>query len=187
MSTTPAAPAALRRLNHRDLDETPDDGNLWEVIDGELHATPQPTPAHQNVITQLATILNTHVRAHSLGMVFSAAIKVVLDEPMGVGPDLCFISTARLDGLRDDGFYGPPDLMVEVISTKPALDRIVKRDKYARAGIPHYWIIDPVKRSFEVYRLEADRYTLPLELTDDAVYEPEWLAGLRVPLRELWM
>jgi hypothetical protein len=61
------------------------------------------------------------------------------------------------------------------------------RRRLLRPTRSHYWTIDPVKRSFEVYRLEADRYTLPLELTDDAVYEPEWLAGLRVPLRELWM
>jgi Uma2 family endonuclease len=135
----------------------------------------------------LTAMLVAHVEQHGLGKVFCSAIKVVLDEPTGVGPDLVFISHARLDGLKDDGFYGAPDLIVEVVSSKPALDRIVKRDKYARAGVPHYWIIDPVKRTLEAYRLEATRYSLPVELAGDAVYEPAWLPGLRVSLRELWL
>jgi hypothetical protein len=36
-----------RQLTHRDLDDTPDDGNRWELIDGRLYATPFPMPAHQ--------------------------------------------------------------------------------------------------------------------------------------------
>jgi Uma2 family endonuclease len=178
---------AHRPLTHRDLDDTPDDGNLWEVIDGRIYVSPQPSTAHQNAITALTAILHAYVRQHDLGKVFTSAIKVVLDEPTGVGPDLVFISTARIDGLKDDGFYGAPDLIVEVVSSKPALDRIVKRDRYARAAVPHYWIIDPVKRTLEVYRLEANRYSLPVEFADDAIYEPDWLPGLKVPLRELWM
>jgi Uma2 family endonuclease len=185
----PATPASSvpRGLTHRDLDVTPDDGNLWEVIDGRFHVSPHPTPAHQNVITKLTGILLAYVDQHDLGKVFCSAIKVVLDEPTGVGPDLVFISKGRLDGLQDDGFYGAPDLIVEVVSTKPALDRIVKRDKYARAGVPHYWIIDPTKRTLEAHRLEGDRYSLPVELSGNAVYEPEWLPELRVPLRDLWL
>lgn len=53
--------------------------------------------------------------------------------------------------------------------------------------MPHYWIIDPVKRTPEAHRLEGDRYALPLEFAGDAVCEPDCLPGLRVPLRDLWM
>ncbi len=81
-------------------------------------------------------MLTTFVRAHDLGRVFPAAIKVVLDEPTGVGPGVAFISTERLGGLKEDGFYGAPDLIVEVVSARPSLDCVVKRDKYASAGVP---------------------------------------------------
>lgn len=176
-----------RGLTHRDLEDTPDDGNLWEVIDGRIYVSPQPTPAHQNVVTELITILNNHVRKHGLGKVFASAIKVVLDEPTGVGPDIVFISTARLEGLKSDGFYGSPDLVVEVLSSKPGLDRLVKRDKYARAGVPEYWIIDPVRRSLEVYALEGERYALPLELAGADHFAPKQFPGLTIDLRELWL
>lgn len=184
---TSATAEPRQGLTHRDLDDTPDDGNRWEVIDGELHVSPQPTPAHQNAVTRLTTVLDTHARAHSLGKVFASAIKVVLDQPTGVGPDLVFISNARLDGLQDDGFYGAPDLIVEVVSSKPALDRIVKRDKYARAGVPHYWIVDPVRRTLEAYKLDGAKYGLPRELVGADRFEPELFPGLVIGLDELWL
>jgi Uma2 family endonuclease len=184
---TPAAGKPRPRgLTHRDLDDTPDDGNRWEVIDGELHVSPFPSPKHQRVITQLAKLIATFVDSHGLGQVFVAGLKVVLDEPTGVGPDLVYISNARLDGLQDDGFYGAPDLIVEVLSTKPGLDRHVKREKYARACVPHDWIIDPIRRTLEAYAPEGVRYGWPVELADDATYAPDWLPGLIVPLRDLW-
>jgi Uma2 family endonuclease len=37
-----------RPLTYRDLDTTPDDGNRYEVIDGELYVTPFPNVAHQD-------------------------------------------------------------------------------------------------------------------------------------------
>jgi len=187
MATATLDDPGRRRLTQADLDDTPDDGNRWEIIDGELHVTPQPTPAHQNVVMQLGAILNAHVRKHALGRVFPAAIRVVLDEPTGVGPDLVFISNARLPGLQADGFYGAPDLVVEVLSSKPALDRLVKRDKYARAGVPHYWLVDPALRTFEVLVLDGDRYGLPLVLAGDARFTPTLFPGLEIDLQELWL
>lgn len=178
---------AQRSATQRDLEATPDDGNLWEVIDGRIYVTPQATVAHQNVVTQLTGILNAHVRRHGLGKVFTSSIKVVLDEPTGVGPDIVFISTARLDGLRDDGFYGAPDLIVEVLSSKPALDRIVKRDRYARAGVPEYWIADPVQRTLEAYTLKGDRYELVAQRSEAERFEPPPFPGLVVELVDLWL
>jgi Uma2 family endonuclease len=128
MTTAPGT-AAPRELTHRDLDDTPDDGNLWEVIDGEIYESPFPTPVHQRAVTKLVKILSTFVDDHGLGEVFTCNLKVVLDEPTGVGPDVVYISNARMHGLRDDGFYGAPDLLIEVPSSKPGLDRHVKHAK----------------------------------------------------------
>jgi Uma2 family endonuclease len=186
MSSQPSA-AISRGLTHRDLDDTPDDGNLWEVIDGELHVSPFPTPAHQRAVTRLVSVLDTFVRQQSLGEVFASGLKVVLDEPTGVGPDLVFISNARMRGMGADGFYGAPDLIVEVLSSKPGLDRHVKHAKYARAGVPHYWIVDPTRRTLEAYLLEGDRYALPVEFSREDTYEPGLFPGLVISLRELWM
>ena len=98
-----------------------------------------------------------------------------------------YISTARLGGLREDGFYGAPDLIVEVVSSRPALDRLLKRDKYGRAGVPHYWIVDPARRTLEEYLLEGDRYALPRELSGAEVFQPVLFPGLSIELQDLWL
>ncbi|MHB8873621.1 MAG: Uma2 family endonuclease [Myxococcaceae bacterium] len=177
---------AEHRLTHRDLDYTPEDGNSYEVIDGELYVTPFPTPAHQRAVSRFVGILEPFARTRELGEVFAGGLKVVLDEPSGVGPDVVFISKARLVGMGEDGFYGSPDLVIEVTSSRPQLDRLVKFHKYARAGVPHFWIADPKARTLEVFRLEGGKYKLVADLEGDAIFQPELFPGLEIDLHTLW-
>jgi Uma2 family endonuclease len=149
--------------------------------------TPFPNTAHQHAATQLVIILGNHVRQQKLGQVFMAGLKVVLDEPSGVGPDVVYISNARLDGLRSDGYYGAPDLIIEVLSTKPALDQLVKRQKYAQAGVPSYWIVDPDQKRLLAYRLDGDRYQLATQPEGEAIFEPDLFPALEIPLANLWL
>lgn len=176
-----------RPLTHHDLEHTPDDGSMYEVIDGVLYVTPFPTYSHQEANGQLFRIVDTHVRSHGLGKVFHSGLKVVLDEPTGVGPDIVYISSSRMDGMREDGFHGAPDLLVEVHSSRPERDRFVKAPKYARSGVPHYWIVDPSQRTLVAYRLEAEHYRLSAEVGGEASYEPELFPGLLIELRHLWI
>ncbi len=164
----------------------PDDGNLYEVIDGELFVTPFPKRAHQRVVSRLLGILEPYVFDHDLGEVYAPGLKVVLDEQTGVGPDIVFVSKSRLAGGEEDGFYGAPDLIIEVVSSKPQLDRVVKFKKYASSGVPHYWIADPKARVLEVFRLEGARYRRIAELKDDATLEHELFSGLRIALGDVW-
>jgi Uma2 family endonuclease len=73
--TTHAARAGT--LTFRDLWHTPDDGNRWEIIGGEVFVTPAPFVPHQQVVFRLATLLDAHVRAHRLGQVLISPITVV--------------------------------------------------------------------------------------------------------------
>ncbi|MCC7539091.1 MAG: Uma2 family endonuclease [Deltaproteobacteria bacterium] len=72
---TSAAPVS-RPLTHHDLEHTPDDGNLYEVIDGELYVSPFRGYAHQNAVGELFAILHAHVRARRIGRVLTAGLKV---------------------------------------------------------------------------------------------------------------
>lgn len=190
-SDSPVAPRLAdlydRPLTHHDLDATPDDGNYYELIDGVLHVSPFPNSSHQNVIAALLVLLSNHVRQHKLGKVFPAGLKVVLDERTGVGPDVVFISEARLQSLAPDGFYGAPALLVEVLSSKPALEIVIKKQKYARAGVPHYWIVDPERRILQAFWLEGDHYLLAAEAAGEAIFEPSLFPGLAIPLADLWL
>ncbi len=187
--------ALEHQLTHHDLEYTPNDGNRYELIDGVLYVTPFPSYRHQHAATQLTILLGAFVHKHKLGHVFAAGLKVVLDEPTGVGPDLAYIAAARMDRMQDDGYHGAPDLVVEVLSflvvevlsSKPQLDRYIKLNKYAEAGIPHYWIVDPVNRSVSVYQLDGERYRLAHEASKDETFSPKLFPDLHIQLNELWV
>jgi len=173
-------------LTQRDLDDTPDDGNRYEVIEGKLYVTPFPDHAHQRAGTQLVAILVQHVSEQGLGEVFMSGLKVVLDEPTGVGPDVVYIARERMGGMRPDGYYGAPDLLVEVLSSRPSLDTKIKKDKYASAGVRYYWIADPAGRTLWEYRLERGAYTLVAEVSGDDRFRPELFPRLEIALGRLW-
>jgi Uma2 family endonuclease len=177
---------AHRPLTHHDLEETPEDGNRYEVIDGALFVSPFPTYPHQRAQSVLHVALANHARAHSLGEVFGSGLKVVLDLATGVGPDLVFVTTARMVDMREDGFHGVPDLIVEVVSSRPGLDRIVKLGKYASAGVPHFWLVDPKERSIEELILTGGRYVRGAHAGSEGAFTPSFPSGFSLESRELW-
>jgi Uma2 family endonuclease len=183
-----AAPQWFERpLTHHDLDDLPEDDRFrYEVIDGELYVAPFPFIAHQRAVTQLLGVILAYLESHPIGEVFTSNTKVVLDELTGVGPDLVYIAREHFADFKKDGFYGPPDLMVEVTSSKPSLDRVLKHRKYAKSGVPHYWIIDPGKHTLEAFELKAKRYKLVTMAKSSEVFSPKLFPGLSIPLARLW-
>ncbi len=184
-----AAPAEWyeRPLTHRDLDDLPEDDRVrYEVIDGEFYMAPFPFIAHQQAVTALVVILWAYLKQHPIGRVLTSNTKVVLDELTGVGPDVVYVTRENMGTVREDGIYGPPDLMVEVTSSKPNLDRVVKYRKYASAGVRSYWIIDPPARTLEVFELSGKRYKKAVAVKDGEAFAPAMFPGLVISLAELW-
>ena len=73
-----------------------------------------------------------------------------------VEPDLLFVSNARSGQLRKNHLEGPPDMLVEIVSPE-SVDRDwnEKPAEYEAAGVPEYWIVDPMTQRAEVYVLSA--------------------------------
>ena len=55
--------------DYSDYARLPDDGNRYEVIDGELLVTPAPSPLHQRILARLLMLLDSYVERHGLGVV----------------------------------------------------------------------------------------------------------------------
>lgn len=170
-----------------DIWDTPEDGNRYEVIDGQLYMTPPPGWSHQVGVANLLLIVGAHVRDNGLGHVVPAPVGVKLDDENGLQPDLVYVSNERASIITERGVMGAPDLVVEVLSPSTrGRDLGVKLRRYAAAGIPHYWIMDRGPRELRVLRLgpagceEAGRF-LP-----GSVFEPDLFPGLRIPISELW-
>ncbi|MDX2165576.1 MAG: Uma2 family endonuclease [Deltaproteobacteria bacterium] len=173
-------------LTYRDLRHTPDDGQRWEVIDGEVYVSPAPSLRHQDVVLSLAVLLSAHVRRHRLGKVWVSPIEVALERPTGVQPDLVFISKARMAIAQELRVVGAPDLLVEVASPSTASrDRGIKLDAYARCGVAHYWMIDPRRGGLKAMRLEGGRYVVEAELGARGVFRPSLFPGLTLRMRDV--
>jgi Uma2 family endonuclease len=134
----------------------PDDGQRYEVIDGEVCVTPAPGPPHQRVAAKLFIILDQYVRAHGLGeMLWDVDLLFVSGQFLR--PDMLFVPAESADGVSDRGMEVTPGLVVEVLSPhSKRIDRIKKPPRYRDFGVPEYWVVDPVGRAIERYRLAAD-------------------------------
>lgn len=167
--------------------ETPDDGNRYEVIDGELYVTPPPSLGHQRGLSRLLMLIAPFVDREGLGEVFPAPTGVVLDPEGGVQPDLLFVRRERADILSQRGIEGPPDLVVEVLSPSTrARDRGIKMRRYERAGVPHYWLMDTEEQSIETYQLGAEGYRLTGSYRRGMVLTSELFPGLEIAIDRVW-
>jgi Uma2 family endonuclease len=150
----------------------PDDGNRYEVIDGELFVTPAPSVAHQRGVLELALLIAPYVRAHRIGeAIISPADVVVYGPRKFVQPDLFVVPLVDGAPMRAWTEVGRLLLAVEVLSpTTKRADRGRKRTLYAEKAVPEYWIVDIDARAIERWRPDES----PVErLADSLQWQPE--------------
>ena len=156
-------------LTYADLLHTPDDGQRYEIIEGDLYVSPAPIPKHQEVSGRLYIEFHGWVTPRGLGKIYFAPLDVLLTDHDIVEPDLVFIAQDRLDIVQDKFVLGAPDILVEVLSPSTrARDERLKANLYARAGVREYWIVDPDRAAIRVYALADGAYRLVLNQDDRA-------------------
>lgn len=174
-----------RLLTYEDFLSFPDDGVRREIVEGEMLVTPSPDLRHQDLAGFIYVAFFNHIRTSGGGRVFVAPLDVRLSEHDVVEPDVIFVGPDRLGILEEKYLLGSPTLLVEVISN-PRTDRVRKRDLYARAGVPVYWIVDPDADRVEVYRLADGVYGKPDILEAGDVLRVDELPGFSIDLSELF-
>lgn len=126
----------------------------YELLDGAILVTPGPGRWHQAVVVELTVLLRTQ-RPEGL-VVKTAPFDVVLAQDTVLQPDLL---VTRREDLTDKELPGAPLLAVEVLSPSTRrIDLLLKRDRFAAAGVPSYWLIDPAEPSVRVLELQEGIY-----------------------------
>jgi Uma2 family endonuclease len=130
-----------------------------EYIDGHLVMAAMPTKRHQRICLRLWQLLE---EAAPDGVEVSASWgwKPGADE---FGPDVIVFDETD----EDKRYTGRPHLAVEVLSTDRGADLIRKFGKYAAAGLPRYWVVDPDGPALFAFELESGGYKERLELGPD--------------------
>ena len=161
--------------------------DIWaEWVDGEVIIMSPASRKHQQIADFLSAILRIFSETKNLGLAISAPFSMRLDETSAVRePDLLFISTANLHRLKETYLDGPADIAIEIVSPESiGRDREDKFAEYEQAGIPEYWLIDPVLEQAEFYILKQGRYHLAD--ISDGIFRSHILPGFDLQTVWLW-
>ena len=129
-----------------------------ELLRGKIRQMAAPSRKHQGIATGLTRLLGNALWK-SPCKVYVAPFDVRLIRTRNdrevttvVQPDLCVIcDPSKLD---DRGCNGAPDLIIEILS--PGNSRTEMRDKfdlYQEAGVLEYWIVSPIEKTIQVFKL----------------------------------
>jgi Uma2 family endonuclease len=133
-----------------------DEHGKFEIIDGRLYLTPWLSPAHQELSAGVFIELSAFAKRERVGRVLFRPPLVFADADYLV-PDIAVFPGRRASNASTGRTASLARLVVEVLSEfAETRDRGIKRECYARYGVPEYWIIDPFRARIEVYRLREE-------------------------------
>src|SRR5882762_10394017 len=146
-------------LTVADLDVFPDDdGNRYELIEGELFVSRAPGIPHQLVLQNLQVELVSYLKANPIGILVPGAGAIFSDYD-AVIPDLAFVRNEHWDQVvTGEKFTGALDLVVEILSPgtqNRQRDLSAKRQLYGKYGVKEYWSVDSENREVLVLRLQG--------------------------------
>ncbi|MBL8849756.1 MAG: Uma2 family endonuclease [Planctomycetaceae bacterium] len=129
-----------------------------EFNDGCLEFLPLPTKSHQDLLLYVCVALLGFVRDNNLGRVYTSGYRIKLREGNIREPDVLFVAHNRT---LTEQFSQGADLVIEIVSPgreNRERDLITKREDYASAGVPEYWIVDPESTTISVLTLKGAAY-----------------------------
>ena len=145
------------------LETLPDDGLRYELIDGTLLVSPAPTPRHQAAIGELYLLLRAACPEDHF--VLLSPLDWQPDGRTSLEPDLLVV---RRDRIGAKNITQTPTLVIEVISpSSRRIDRTLKLSRYAEGGISHYWVVDPMTPSVDIYEFHQGEYRLVASAVGD--------------------
>ena len=134
----------------------PDDGNRYEVVYGELLASPAPRLWHQKIVARMCAALDGYLRDEPVGEAFTAPADISWSRQVLVQPDVFVVPSAEARTL-DWTAIRTLLLAAEILSpSSQRADRFTKRRLYQERSVPIYWVVDGDERQVEVWTPEAE-------------------------------
>jgi Uma2 family endonuclease len=183
--------ALKKRAVYEDLYTIPEH-MTGEIIGGELVLTPRPSRFHAYSAASLGGRLIT---PYQFGEGSGPGGWVILIEPeIGLGedilvPDLAGWKRERFPVRESHNWISiPPDWLCEVLSPGTAgKDKIKKMPIYAQSRIPYVWMVDPLEKTLEIFRLESGRWVVAGLYGESDRVRGEPFLELEIDLGSLWL
>jgi Uma2 family endonuclease len=182
--------SAKESATYNDLLDVPEN-MIGEIVDGRLVVTPRPAPGHMNVVTILSEALGPPYRrgrGGPGGWIFLFETEIRLGEDIVV-PDLSGWRKERFPAEFGHNWTAvTPDWICEVLPPgRFRNDKVRKMPLYARHGVGYAWIIDPVARAMDAFRLESARWSLPASFLENDKVRAEPFEEIEIALGDFWM
>jgi len=184
------ADPAKRRATYEDVLAAPPNV-VSEIVRGVLHTQPRPAAPHARAASRLGAELGGPFDRGRGG----PGGWVLLDEPElhwgddVVVPDVAGWRRERMPRVPLDAafFTLAPDWIAEVLSPRTqAFDRGDKMNVYARESVRHAWLVDPLAKLLEVWRLEHEKWVRLGSWTGEALVRAEPFEVFELELGALW-
>ena len=178
--------SVITKKTVKDYIELPEGPPYYQLIEGELIMSPAPSYSHQKTVGRVFLKLSMLLEEKGLGEVLISPIDLYLDEKNVFQPDIVVLLKEGKAKVEEKGIFGPPDVVVEILSPSTAYyDLIVKKEVYERAGVKEYWLLDPNRKTFEIYRNTEEGFKLSFQAREKGKVLSEIL-GLEVDLKDIY-
>lgn len=169
------------------------DNERWEIIDGIPYLQAAPTWQHQAISREILTQFSNYLKDKPC-QVFAAPFDLRIsenDEKDGettfvVQPDIVVICDK--EGLKGTGYHGVPALVIEISSPATAKNDIVwKFNKFEKAGVKEYWIVEPEGKFISVFTLlPNNRYGRPEFYTETDLLKVSIFSDFTVDVKPIF-
>lgn len=159
----------------------------FELLEGEVVTMPKPSWEHNYLASSLMARIARHARRNHLGKASTDCL-VVLDEAGGVvvAPDVVYLSTERVDCIRQGRVHGVPNLVAEVLSpSSEGYDRGRKLEMYHRYGVEWVWLVSLEPLQIEEYQWTETEYRLVQSVPGQEPFRPHLFPNLSFRLSDL--
>lgn len=181
---------AKKKAIYDDLFSVPEN-MIGEIIDGELIVTPRPSVKHVYAASTLGMKIGS---PYQLGDGGGPGGWVILVEPEVklaedvVVPDLAGWKKERYPRSVETNWIAvSPDWVCEVLSPGTMrTDKIKKMPLYVRHNVGHIWLVDPVARMVEIFRLESGRWVVVAVYADHDRMRAEPFQEIEINLYDIW-
>ena len=186
----------LTRATYADLEAVPPN-KVAELIRGTLHVMPRPAPRHANASSGLGGELRNPFhrgRGGPGGWWILGEPELHFPDPTEPGeidalvPDLAGWRRERMPALPETAYFAlAPDWICEVLSKSTQdVDRADKMPIYAREGVRHAWLIDPIAHRLEIFTLRAGRWGEPVIHQGVGLIRAAPFDAIELDLSALW-
>ncbi|MFA0767080.1 MAG: hypothetical protein OXFUSZZB_000408 [Candidatus Fervidibacter sp.] len=164
-----------------------------ELVDGMVIPIMAAKDIHEDLFRWLLFVLVAYVEAFRLGIVRGSRTPVRISLHRARLPDLLFVRIEHADIVQEDGIFGTPDLIVEILSPTDTPSRLLALEAdYRSIGVPEMWFVDLTKKQVRVlWRRDGDyevrvmrKGVLRSRVIDGFWLRVEWL--FQKPLPNVW-